>query len=495
MVKQEYFRKSLLFMILMGLSILIFGFFVITSVFPSMNKSVTKNTLQEMDDKLNIAFALIEQHYQNYTKGFVDEYTAKNLAKDQLEHLFYGPEKLDYFWILNKEGTLVMHPFLKNLVGLSYMQVDDPVYKKTVENILKAVKENKKYVEYVFYKYASTETEAKISAVRVFEPWGWIVGTGYYRTTLLTKMKDLQNNFMVAIVIFFGLLLTIYIAFFVQYRAANREISRTIDETKTERDRLRTLIEMIPQPVALLDKNETLLEFNRAYSEIQNFISSNEQLLCFESASKEYHEISVKTEKGLKWYSVRCIPISDRQGNVEGFIHLYSDITPQKLQIMFWQDKARQDPLTGLANRNTLEELVDNFPQLGDEFSVIMMDIDGFKAINDTYGHLVGDSVLVRFAEILRNSVRRDTFIIRYGGDEFLLIMPQTTREVAKNLIERLRKEVQKPFKIGQIDIQMSFCAGIAAFPEDGRNLKELIHRADQALYAAKMAGKNNIGS
>lgn len=206
-------------------------------------------------------------------------------------------------------------------------------------------------------------------------------------------------------------------------------------------------------------------------------------------------EVAIKTPDGLKYYVVHCVPVLDQKSNKEGAIHLYNDVTEQKLQIIFWQDMARQDPLTKVANRNTLEELIDSFPKLGDEFSVVMMDIDGFKMINDRYGHLVGDRVLSYFAEVIKNSIRKDIFFIRYGGDEFLLIMPQSTKEVAKNLIERLRKNFKTPLDADGEEIVISFSAGIATFPKDGKNLRELIERADKALYAAKFSGKNLTGS
>ncbi|MFN3283340.1 MAG: diguanylate cyclase [Pseudothermotoga sp.] len=493
MTQRRYFAKSLVFITLIGLSILTFALFVILNVFGKTNVTIKEDILQQAKDKLSIAFLLVNQHYESYINGVFDETKAQEMSKNHLENLFYGPENLDYFWVLSKDGILIAHPYLKkDYIDKHYTEVDDPVFQKAVVAILQAAKENRSYVEYEFYKYQSKELEKKVSAIKVFEPWGWIVGTGYYKSTLLAKIKAIQSSFTTATAVFFGLIAVLYIAFLIQYRSANRQISKLLQQTREEADRLRTLIETIPQPVALFDKDCKLLDFNRAYSDIQNFEQMGPEIHC--CSDVETFEVQLKTSSGLRYYSVRCVPVLNHRNEKEGSIHLYNDITTEKLQIIFWQDMARQDPLTKVANRHTLEELMDSFSQLGREFSVIMMDIDGFKMINDTYGHLIGDRVLSYFAQVVKNSIRKDVFFIRYGGDEFLLIMPNASAEIADNLIERIRQSFEKPLEIDETEIKIAFCAGIATFPKDGRNLRELIDRADKALYAAKLSGKNSTG-
>ncbi len=328
-----------------------------------------------------------------------------------------------------------------------------------------------------------------MSAIRVFEPWGWIVGTGYYRTTLLSKIRSIQKDISTALFALFGLVFVIYFAFLIQYKNDSRKITELLRQAATEKDRLRKLIQSIPQPIAVFDQTGKLIDFNTAYSQIQNY---DPKTNCTDSP--KLGEITLKNESGTRFYTVQCLSVLSHDGNLEGFIKLFTDITEQKLQIIFWHDKANQDPLTNIANRNALEELMDSFPNLGQEFSVIMTDIDGFKQINDTYGHLIGDRVLAYFAKTVKNSVRKDTIIVRYGGDEFLFILPQSGKESAKIFVDRLRKEFQEPLKIDEMQIALSFCAGIATFPEDGKKLRDLIERADRAMYAAKSMGNGQTG-
>ncbi|MGJ8453884.1 diguanylate cyclase domain-containing protein [Pseudothermotoga sp. U03pept] len=494
MIHNKHSVRSFVYILLIGLSIAVLGIFVLTTIFPRIENLIKNSLIRQATDMLDIAYTLISQHYESYNKGFFDESTAQRMTKEHLGTFLYGLEKLDYFWVLNKEGILLVHPYLKDYVNHHYLEIEDSLYKDAIEKILQAAKENKPYVEYDFYRYDRERTERKISAIKVFEPWGWIVGTGFYRTTLMNQVKSIENSFKIAVYLFLTLLAVIYFNFLAQYKKANREISRILKEISTERDRLKTLIETMPQPVALFDQTKKLLEYNRAFSEIQNY--DHEPSTCRTCAdnSQQSFEITLKTPSGTKWYRVNCIPIFDKDKNHEGFIKILSDITEQKLQILFWQDKANQDPLTGVANRNVLEQLMDSFPDLGQEFSVIMLDIDGFKQVNDTYGHLVGDQVLIHFAETIKNSLRKDTFFVRFGGDEFLIIAPRSGKETAKNLVDRLRKEFKTPLQTNGGQVSISFCAGIASFPEDGKKLRNLIEQADKALYKAKSIGTNQTG-
>ncbi len=153
------------------------------------------------------------------------------------------------------------------------------------------------------------------------------------------------------------------------------------------------------------------------------------------------------------------------------------------------------DELTGLKNRRFLNKLKEHvIPRIKKSpgyFTVVMTDIDHFKDVNDTYGHLKGDQVITGFGQYLQSSLRREDFIIRYGGDEFIVIQPGLNRKNAYIIWERV---INRLSKMRIADIKIGISAGIASFPEDGENLIELIKEADTELYAAKRAGRNRIG-
>jgi diguanylate cyclase (GGDEF)-like protein len=124
-----------------------------------------------------------------------------------------------------------------------------------------------------------------------------------------------------------------------------------------------------------------------------------------------------------------------------------------------------------------------------------MSDIDGFKAINDTFGHVPGDMLLVRVAKFLMKGVRASDVVCRYGGDEFVLILPECSLEEAILRVSEMRIDVEK-MPLGEdvsIKEPLTMSFGVAAFPENGTTLEALIEAADRALYASKRAGRNRV--
>jgi diguanylate cyclase (GGDEF)-like protein len=156
---------------------------------------------------------------------------------------------------------------------------------------------------------------------------------------------------------------------------------------------------------------------------------------------------------------------------------------------------ARHDNLTGLLNRTALYEHLEReqarAARYDGDFCVVMIDLDHFKRVNDDYGHLVGDHVLQAVASALSGQLRGNDVLGRYGGEEFVAMLPETTLSQAKVLIERLRACVaalRPDTAAGPIPVTISM--GLAAYRQ-GDSLKQLLDRADDALYRAKAAGRN----
>jgi diguanylate cyclase (GGDEF)-like protein/putative nucleotidyltransferase with HDIG domain len=161
------------------------------------------------------------------------------------------------------------------------------------------------------------------------------------------------------------------------------------------------------------------------------------------------------------------------------------------------EELAITDALTGLCNRRRFQEVLETEVQrahrYGSNLALVMVDIDQFKIINDTYGHAFGDRVLVETAKLLRHEARQTDLVARYGGDEFMVLMPNTSTEEAVSAAERIRTKVgHRHISDGDRQVHLSISAGIGeAGPQGAATSDGLIRAADEALYAAKHSGRD----
>ena len=198
--------------------------------------------------------------------------------------------------------------------------------------------------------------------------------------------------------------------------------------------------------------------------------------------------------------------IPKKDGIPECFVGIFEDITDRKKSeeertrlIEKLEFLSKTDSLTGLLNRRalieSLEYEVDRAKRYAAELSLILCDMDYFKEINDTYGHVAGDAVLQAVSQAIRDSLRGTDITGRYGGDEFMVILPETPFDGAKNFAERIRLSVKKT-EIAITEnhnIKMSLSLGITCFNAASDNIDTIVRRADSALYEAKKIGGNAV--
>lgn len=235
----------------------------------------------------------------------------------------------------------------------------------------------------------------------------------------------------------------------------------------------------------------------------------------------EHNGSFTKLNGSIHHYKATYAPIYDDANNIVGFTGVVLDITSEvevecanqklmKLNADFekaQQELTRQaslDPLTELYNRRYFSEISESIFNIAVrkrlQLSVVLLDIDNFKAVNDTYGHKVGDRVLVHLAQILKTNVRRSDVVCRYGGEEFIVLLPETGIADASHVAENLRVLISSS-EVAISDehsIQFSVSLGVAAaqFCDSHRpcqNIEQVISRADKALYKAKAQGKNCV--
>jgi diguanylate cyclase (GGDEF)-like protein len=162
------------------------------------------------------------------------------------------------------------------------------------------------------------------------------------------------------------------------------------------------------------------------------------------------------------------------------------------------QKRSRTDGLTGLTRRGPFEERlaeeIARAKSFRTTFSILMIDIDHFKRMNDTYGHQVGDEVLRTVAQLLKEGLYETDMVARYGGEEFVCLMPRSQAAGLKQKAEQIRARVEgHAFVIGLESVTVTISIGIAHFPADGGTPETIMAAADRALYAAKDAGRNRV--
>jgi diguanylate cyclase (GGDEF)-like protein len=162
------------------------------------------------------------------------------------------------------------------------------------------------------------------------------------------------------------------------------------------------------------------------------------------------------------------------------------------------RDSTLRDPMTGLNNRRFLEEyvetLVASVQRKRTSAAILMLDLDYFKMVNDTYGHDAGDAVLKALSTVLKQSVRASDLVIRYGGEEFLIILIDSGGEAAEHVAENIRAAVEElKVQVAGIVIQKTISIGISDFPTDSETFWQAVKFADVALYQAKETGRNRV--
>lgn len=270
---------------------------------------------------------------------------------------------------------------------------------------------------------------------------------------------------------------------------------------------------------AITDVTGTILDINAAFTKVTGYTSAevigqNPRILQSGKQDKVFYErmwneiLTTGIWSGEIWNKnkngdiypehLKIFSVKDKNGEVTNFISLFSDISAVKKHNDEIQFLAYHDPLTGLPNRAKLTEMITSAIDYADRNNHLTMlaflDLDGFKPINDVYGHQVGDRVLKYVANKISSCIRSNDMCSRIGGDEFVILFSHVHNEgEAHHALTRIIAEIHKPFKVDENEIKLSISIGVTIYPGDKSTSDTLLRHADQAMYQAKQLGKNRI--
>lgn len=237
--------------------------------------------------------------------------------------------------------------------------------------------------------------------------------------------------------------------------------------------------------------------FNQLF-QIDSESPDTERTLAFHLTSRtSFSDYSVRATAGdeERWWTVSGRPLFDAFGQFQGFVGFGSDLTEKRRSEAEITRLALFDDLTGLANRQrmrlSLDQTLAQSTKGYRSTALLLLDLDRFKAVNDTLGHQVGDLLLKQVAQRLQRSVGEAGLVGRLGGDEFKVVLPnETSRDKLADLSKSIIESLSQPYFIGGSSISIGCSIGVAIAPDDGQDSETLIRNADLALYAAKADGR-----
>jgi diguanylate cyclase (GGDEF)-like protein/PAS domain S-box-containing protein len=227
-------------------------------------------------------------------------------------------------------------------------------------------------------------------------------------------------------------------------------------------------------------------------------VFSPQEIIEKEGFPETVPNLYIINPQGKTPIEIKASVIKDESGVPAGLVILLRDITERRNHEQELRRLAIHDTLTQLPNRllffDRLHLALSHARRHGHSLAILMLDLDNFKKVNDTYGHFVGDQLLKEAGQRLVAAIRSTDTVARFGGDEFVLLLPEIQSEAAAaQIAQRILEVIRSPFEINQIPLLITVSIGLALFPEDGQAPESLITNADLALYAAKDRGRNRL--
>ncbi|RTE67465.1 diguanylate cyclase [Amphritea opalescens] len=452
-----------------------------------------------------------------------------------LRNIHFG--RTGYIALLDRDGRLLASGATPEREGFNYLNDPDPIIRQGAQQALATAQAGGGYLSYDWYQTEDASPSHRLSLVKPIEDRGWVLIAGIYQDEvnelfssqeqrLGEAIKQGWSHQLIAIITIGILALLIALSY---SRWLKSRFKRYDDNITQQQDKLREfaeslklsalIVESAHEGVIVCDADNRIVKVNSAFTRITGYqlsevLGKTPAILTSGLQDNDFYkemwhtlntegawrgEVWSKRKDGEvypEWLSISVNRYSN--GEVQNYIATFSDITHLKNLENKLRYLAETDPLTGLANRRTLMDCLNRDLAAQQRYhsagvALFFIDLDRFKAINDCYGHDIGDSLLIEMSNRLKASLRESDLPCRVGGDEFILIIKfKEGKEGVKELpllCQRLLNEMTKPLRLTGIDIDISCSMGVAVSSKDD-DAYSLMKNADQALYKAKGEGR-----
>lgn len=354
-----------------------------------------------------------------------------------------------------------------------------------------------------------------LAAFKASRLYPFIIFTQLDRDVVLNVWQtEMQTLMSVVISVLFGsvILASRY------YRHQNQLVKQQARSERLERINAASVFNNAREGIAIIDANGLIEDINESFTRITQFhrdeaLGQNFAEVFLNTKTPYFHteiqpillqngywsnELWGKRRDGVMYAMMLTLSVvRDDKDQLHQYVALFSDITATKEHEQQLEYAARYDHLTKLPNRVFLSDYIDHAmyqtQRRGQYIAIVFIDLDGFKAINDTYGHIAGDHLLITIAAHLKQALREGDTLARVGGDEFVAVLIDLSEpEIAEPIFERLLLAAAQPVKFDEQHLQVSASLGATYYPQGKNvNLDQLIQQADHAMYQAKQHGKN----
>ncbi len=567
-------------------SVVLITLVVLFCFVPLVEQKILEGKKDGLKNVVDVAYNTFIEHDALDKNGQMKLDEAKELLIRHIKSLRYN--KNYYFWINDMNHVMIMHPIKPEMDGLDLTDNRDTSGKYLFREYVSVCNSNGAgFVDYMWPKPGEEKPVPKISYVKLYKPWGWIIGGGIYIDDVQNEINQLRLYMLMGTLVF--TILTILLATIIgtgitrplqkvieglqdiasgkgrdtmvkqiaitscdeigllsrEFNSLMRSISKLAVFKKVieEDDNLEEVYQRIGEVFAdqfrikrcfifqiETGKDTMHLTFSSSFDQAEmccNKTILDNNTLC--KAKRTGHLISSTTfpaicrqflgEHNQVHY---CLPVvvggatvavvqfifdasevEDPAKGIESIVFKAEQYIMESLAVIetkrlmsSLRESALLDPLTGLYNRRYLQEytskIVAGVLRRGKSIGLIMCDLDYFKQVNDTHGHDAGDRVLKEASKIISQSIRESDIVVRFGGEEFLVVLLDINEGESMSIAEKIRLNVEQAnFKLPDGSIKKTISLGVSEFPADTDTLWSCIKYADVALYQAKEKGRN----